>query len=117
METDIPFSFNGNVINKQGRLITNLPNGCCVEVPVFADSQGLHPQGGIELPTICQGLCISNIMVQKAAVESALTLDKERAYQAVLLDPNTNSICSPEEIRNMVDEMFKAETKWLLNFK
>ena len=116
IETNKPFIFNGNVINKQGGLITNLPKECCVEVPVTSDSQGLHPQGGIELPTICQALCISNIMVQKAAVEGALALDREKIYHAVLLDPNTASVCSPKEVRNMVDEMLDAEAKWLPQF-
>ncbi len=117
IETNKPFMFNGNVINKQGGLITNLPKDCCVEVPVAADSQGLHPQGGIELPTVCQALCISNIMVQKAAVEGALELDKEKIYHAVLLDPNTASVCSPREVRDMVEEMFEAESNWLPQFK
>ena len=116
IETNKPFGFNGNVINKQGSIITNLPNECCVEVPVFADYHGLHPQGGIELPTICQALCNSNIMVQKAAVEGALELNKEKIFHAVLLDPNTASVCSPQEIRDMVDEMFEKEAKWLPQF-
>lgn len=116
METNSPFKFNGNVINKKGSLITNLPKGCCVEVPVFADSHGLHPQGGIELPTICQALCLSNIMVQKAAVEGALELNKEKIFHAVMLDPNTASFCSPQEIREMVDEMFEKEAKWIPQF-
>ncbi|MFW9825307.1 MAG: alpha-galactosidase [Candidatus Thorarchaeota archaeon] len=116
LETNKPFGFYGNLINKDKSLITNLPEGCCVEVPVFADSHGLHPQGGIKLPTICQALCISNIMVQKAAVEGALELDKEKIYHAVLLDPNTASVCSPQEVREMVDEMFEKEAKWLPQF-
>ncbi|MHA1257909.1 MAG: alpha-glucosidase/alpha-galactosidase, partial [Promethearchaeota archaeon] len=111
-----PFTFNGNVINKEAGLITNLPKGCCVEVPITADNQGLHPQGGIELPTVCQALCISNIMVQKAAIEGTLALDREKIYHAVLLDPNTASVCSPQEIRDMVDDMFEAEAKWLPKF-
>jgi alpha-galactosidase len=117
IETDIPFRFNGNVMNKSGSLITNLPKDCCVEVPIFADYHGLHPQGGITLPTVCQGLCISNIMVQKAAVEGQLTLDKEKIYHAILLDPNTASVCSPKEIRDMVDELFEAEKQWLPQFE
>ncbi len=117
IETNVPFRFNGNVMNKGQGLITNLPRDCCVEVPVFADFHGLHPQGGIELPTICQALCTSNIMVQKAAVEAALTGDKEKIYHAVLLDPNTASVCSPEEIRTMVDEMLAAEANWLPKFR
>jgi len=116
IETNKPFGFNGNVINKQGSIITNLPNECCVEVPVFADYHGLHPQGGIELPTICQALCNSNVMVQKAAVEGVLELNKEKIFHAVLLDPNTASVCSPQEIRDMVDEMFEKEAKWLPQF-
>jgi alpha-galactosidase len=116
METNVPFRFNGNTMNKVGSLITNLPKGCCVEVPIFADSHGLHPQGGITLPTACQALNISNIMVQKAAVEGLLELNKEKIYQAVMLDPNTASICSLEEIRDMVDEMFQAQANWLPKF-
>ena len=116
METNQPCRFNGNVLNKKGSLIANLPKRCCVEVPIFADAHGLHPQGGIELPTICQALCISNVMVQKAAVEGALKLDKESIYHAILLDPNTASVCSPSEIRDMVDELFEAEAHYIPKF-
>jgi len=116
METNKPFGFNGNVINKEGSLITNLPKECCVEVPIFADNHGLHPQGGIALPTVCQALCTSNIMVQKAAVESVLEMNREKIYHAILLDPNTASICSTTQIYDMVEEMFEAEAKWIPKF-
>ena len=116
METNRPFKFHGNVINKEGGLITNLPKGCCVEVPSYADYLGIHPQGGFTLPTVCQALCQSNIMVQKAAVEGALNLDREKIYHAVLLDPNTGSVCSTREIRDMVDDLFEAEKQWLPKF-
>ncbi len=113
IETNKPFRFNGNVMNWHGSLVTNLPADCCVEVPVFADYHGLHPQGGLQLPTACQALCMSNIMVQKAAVEGFMERSKEKIYHSVLLDPNTASVCSPEEVRDMVDELLKAEAKWL----
>ena len=116
METNVPFRFNGNVINKEASLITNLPKGCCVEVPIFADNHGLYPQGGIVLPTICQALCTSNIMVQKAAVEGVLEMNREKIYHAILLDPNTASVCSTTQIYDMVEEMFKAEAKWIPKF-
>ena len=116
METNKPFGFNGNVINKEGSLITNLPKGCCVEVPIFADKHGLHPQGGIVLPTVCQALCTSNIMVQKAAVESVLEMNREKIHHAILLDPNTASMCSTTQIYEMVEEMFEAEAKWIPKF-
>ncbi|MHA2050104.1 MAG: family 4 glycosyl hydrolase [Promethearchaeota archaeon] len=116
IETGNPFRFNGNILNVEGALITNLPKNSCVEVPIFADKHGIHPQGGIKLPTVCQALCMSNIMVQKAAVEGALELDKEKIYHAILLDPNTASVCSPSEIREMVNEMFEKEARWIPKF-
>jgi alpha-galactosidase len=115
IESTKPVLINGNVLNKG--YITNLPPDCCVEVPIFFDGLGAHPQGGIELPTVCQALCMSNIMVQKAAVEGALTRDREKIYQAVLLDPNTASVCSPSEIREMVEELFEVEKQWLPQFE
>ena len=36
-----PFQFNGNVPNTE--LITNLPQGACVEVPVLVDKAGFNP--------------------------------------------------------------------------
>ena len=42
------FKFNGNVPNTQ--LVTNLPQGACVEVPVLADRSGIHPMHVGSLP-------------------------------------------------------------------
>jgi alpha-galactosidase len=116
LETGEPFRFNGNILNKKGSFITNLPRDCCVEMSIFADRHGLHPEGGIKLPTVCQALCMSNVMVQKAAVEGALELNKEKIYHAILLDPNTASVCSPSEIREMVNEMLEKESRWIPKF-
>ncbi|GAG06349.1 unnamed protein product, partial [marine sediment metagenome] len=41
METGKIFKLSGNVRNDN--LITNLTQGCCVEVPVYVDRIGLHP--------------------------------------------------------------------------
>ena len=87
-----------------------------MQVPIFTDSHGLHPQGGIVLPTVCQALCTSNIMVQKAAVEGVLEMNREKIYHSILLDPNTASVCSTTQIREMVEEMFEAEAKWIPKF-
>jgi alpha-galactosidase len=35
------YKFNGNVPNTS--LVTNLPQGACVEVPVLVDMAGFHP--------------------------------------------------------------------------
>lgn len=107
--------FAGNVLNKG--FITNLPRDCCVEVPVFVDRGGLHPTFVGELPKVCASLCRSNVAVQELAVDAALNGDFEAAYQACLLDPLTAATLAPHEIRDMVDEMFEAEMKWLPQFQ
>jgi len=114
-ETDRPFRLNGNVRNDG--YITNLPQGCCVEVPVYVDSQGLHPVTIGELPVQCAALNQSNVTVQELAVEAALTGDPERAMQAVAMDPLTSAVCTLKEIRDMTGEMLEAERKWLPEFK
>ncbi len=113
--TGEPFGFAGNVLNKG--FITNLPYDCCVEVPVFVDGKGLHPTYVGDLPKVCAALCRSNISVQELAVEAALHGDFEAAYHACLVDPLTAATLAPHEIRNMVEEMFEAEMRWLPQFQ
>jgi len=114
-ETDRPFRLNGNVRNDG--FITNLPSGCCVEVPIYVDSQGLHPVTVGNLPPQCAALNQSNVTVQDLAVEAALTGDPEHAMQAVAMDPLTSAVCTLKEIREMTREMLAAERQWLPEFK
>jgi alpha-galactosidase len=114
-ETDVPLRFNGNVPNTG--LITNLPEGCCVEVPCLADKSGLHPTFVGELPTQLAAINRTNINVQQLAVEAALRGDRRAAFHAVALDPLTAAVCSLDEIQAMVDEMFAAEAQWLPQFE
>lgn len=114
-ETDRPFRLNGNVRNDG--YITNLPQGCCVEVPVYVDSQGLHPVTIGDLPLPCAALNQSNVTVQQLAVEAALTGDPEYAMQAIAMDPLTSAVCTLKEVRDMTREMLEAEAQWLPEFK
>jgi alpha-galactosidase len=113
-ETNEPFRFNGNVANTG--LITNLPEGCCVEVPCLADKAGVTPCFIGDLPPHLAGINRTNVSVQELAVEAALTGDREAAFQAVALDPLTAAVCSLKEIRAMVDELFEAEADYLPQF-
>ncbi|MEM3389848.1 MAG: alpha-glucosidase/alpha-galactosidase [Thermoproteota archaeon] len=114
METGVIRRINGNVENTG--IVTNLPYGCCVEVPCFVDEGGLHPCYVGDLPPQCAALNRTNINVQELAVKAALEADRELAYQAVLFDPLTAAVLTPEEIRKMVNEMFEAEREWLPQF-
>ena len=112
--TGKPFRFMGNVRNDG--YITNLPRGCCVEVPTFADDTGLHPTHVGDLPPQCAALCMSNINSQILAAEAALASDPERLVQAVAMDPLTSAVLTLREIREMCAEMLEAERQWLPSF-
>jgi alpha-galactosidase len=112
--TGKPFRFMGNVRNDG--YITNLPAGCCVEVPTFADDTGLHPVRVGALPPQCAAACITNINVQALGAEAGLKGDTEHIVHAVALDPLTAAVCTLKEIRDMCTEMLEAQRRWLPQF-
>jgi alpha-galactosidase len=114
-ETDRVFRLNGNVRNDG--FITNLPAGCCVEVPCFVDRRGIHPARVGDLPVQCAALNQSNVTVQTLAVEAGLAGDPELVMAAVAMDPLTSACLTLKEARNMTAEMLKAEARWLPQFK
>ena len=114
IETGTPIRINGNVENTG--LITNLPDGCCVEVPTTVDDTGLHPCHVGALPLQLAGLNRSNISVQQLAVEAALETSRRKAMQAIMLDPLTSSILPLRAIEAMVDEMFANQAEQLAAF-
>ncbi|ABZ76985.1 glycoside hydrolase family 4 [Shewanella halifaxensis HAW-EB4] len=109
---------NGNVANQQqdGLLIDNLPQNCVVEVPIWADSKGLHPQPMGRLPTQCASLIKTNTAVQELIVEAALNRDLDAARYALSLDPVTATVCTLEQIDAMFKEMVEAQKQWLPEF-
>lgn len=113
--TGKPFRFMGNIRNDG--YIDNLPPGCCVEVPVFADDNGLHPTRIGMLPSQCAAMCMTNVNSQILTAEAALEGDTEKIVQAAALDPLAGAVCTLAEIREMCSEMLEAERKWLPSFK
>jgi len=108
------FRLNGNVRNDG--LITNLPDGCCVEVPCFVDAMGLHPTVVGDLPAQLAALNLTNVNVQGLAVRAAIEGDPELAANAVSLDPLTSTKVTLKEARDMTIEMLAAEARWLPKF-
>jgi len=113
--TGKPFGFMGNVRNDG--YITNLPDGCCVEVPTFADDTGLHPTTIGELPTQCAAACLTNVNVQMLAALAGLEGNTEHIVHAVAMDPLAGAVCTLKEIREMCSEMLEAERQWLPQFE
>jgi len=113
--TNKPFRLMGNVPNRG--YITNLPEGCCVEVPTFADSTGLHPTRIGALPSQLAACCMTNVNVQILVAEAGLEGDPEKVMQAVAMDPLTAAVLTLKEIRDMCSEMLEKERPWLPQFK
>lgn len=109
------FEFNGNVRNFG--LIDNLPEGCCVEVPVIASKRGLDPIHVGPLPEQLAILNNINAQCEELAVEAALTGDPRKVFHAICFDPLTSAVLSLAEIKSMVDEMFQVNREWLPQFK
>lgn len=109
------FEFNGNVRNFG--LIDNLPEGCCVEVPVLASKKGLSPIHVGPLPPQLAILNNINASCEELAVEGALEGDPQKIYHACLYDPLTSAVCSMREVKEMVDRMFETQADWLPQFK
>ena len=113
-ETGNPFKLQGNIRNDG--YVTNLPEGSCVEIPVYVDKQGLHPLRIGALPVQCAALNQSNVTVQGLSVEAGLQADPELVVAAISLDPLTATRCTLAEVREMVAEMMVAEAQWLPQF-
>jgi alpha-galactosidase len=111
MVTNTPYQFSGNVANTG--LITNLPDGCCVEVPCLVDRAGIHPCYVGDLPEQCAALNRTNVNVQALIVKAVLEGSRSAAYQAVALDPLTAAVLTLEEAHNMTDELLAASAPLL----
>ncbi len=108
------FKFNGNIRNFGH--IANLPEGCCVEVPILASKHGLEGISVGELPP--QLAILNNISsrCEELAVEGAYEGNKRKIFHAICFDPLTSAVLSLDEIKQMVDEMFEANKEYLSNF-
>jgi alpha-galactosidase len=110
-----PFKFNGNVPNTQ--IITNLPDGACVEVPVYVDKTGFHPLHVGPLPPECALLTGLSSGIEEMAITAALTGDPVMVYRAICHDPLTASVLSLAEIRQMTNDLFLQHKDFLPTFK
>ena len=114
MLTNVPFRFNGNVMNTG--LISNLPDGCCVEVPCMVDANGVNPCYVGDLPAHLAAINRSNIAVQELAVQAVLQRDRDAAFWACALDPLTAAVLPLHKIHEMFEELWEACEDHLLWF-
>ena len=106
VETGEPCVVNGNVANHG--LISNLPDGCCVEVPCLVDGNGVQPTTVGELPPHLAALIQTQVNVQSLTVEAVLSGRRDHVVHAAMLDPHTAAELDLEQIASMVDELLEA---------
>lgn len=111
LETGRIYRGHFNVIN-QGH-ITNLPNGCCIEIPGFVDRSGIAMQHVGDLPLACAATCSASVHVQQMGMEAAVHGDVGLLKLAMLHDPLVGAVCNPEEVWQMTDELLVALGPWL----
>jgi alpha-galactosidase len=114
METGTPRTIYGNVPN--AGIITNLPQGCTVEVPCLVDANGVQPTHIGEIPPHLAALMQTNINVQSLTVEATLTRKREHIYHAAMLDPHTAAELSLEQIWSLVDALIAAHGSGMPDF-
>jgi alpha-galactosidase len=89
-------------------LVTNLPDGCCVEVRAAVDGAGLKPCFYGELPPQLAAHCASHVAVQELTVRAALEGRRDHVYHAAMLDRHASSVLSLDEIQAMVEDLISA---------
>lgn len=115
MGDQVPFLFNGNVINDGA--ITNLPGDACVEVPVVASKFGLRRCAVGKLPEEVAILVDHTARMENLAVEAIMEKDKKKLIRACYMDPLASAVCSLEEIESMCLELFEANKEFLGDYK
>lgn len=113
-ETGVPFKIYGNIQNT--KIITNLPENACVEVPIMVDENGLHPCHVGNLPDQLAGLNMTHIAVHNMVIKAAETLEKQYIYMAAYLDPHTRDQLTFDEIKNLCDDLIEAHGSWIQKF-
>ncbi len=109
------FKFNGNVPNTN--LVTNLPQGACVEVPVWVDKSGFQPVHVGALPPECALMTNLSASIEEMAIQASFEGDPVMVYRAICHDPLTASVLSLAEIRQMVNELFTQHKDYLPQFE
>lgn len=113
--TGKPYKIGGNVLNNN--LINNLPKNACVEVPCLVDNMGIHPTYVGDLPTQLAAMNMTNINSQLLTIEAAVTKDRNKIYQAAMLDPHTAAELSITDIIKMCDELIEAHGEYMKDYK
>ena len=114
VETDTSIQINASVPNTG--LITNLLQGCSVEVPCLINGAGIHPCYVGALPPQCAALCQGNANMQGLTVRAILEQKRDYVYHAAMLDPNTAAQLTLPQIREAMDRLIESQQDMMPSF-
>jgi alpha-galactosidase len=97
--------------------LTNLPDGCIIEIPGYVDKTGINMPVVGELPLACAATCSASVHVQQMGMEAAVHGDVTLLKQAMLHDPLVGAVCNSEEVWQMTDELLVAQARWLPQYR
>jgi alpha-galactosidase len=103
METGEPCVIYGNVRNTG--LITNLPEGICVEVPCLVDRTGVNPTHVGDVEPQCAALNRTFSNVCDLTVRAVLEGRRDHITHAAMMDPNTAATLTLDQIDALVAEL------------
>ncbi|MBN1673303.1 MAG: hypothetical protein JXR37_19815 [Kiritimatiellae bacterium] len=98
-----------NVLNAEA-YIDNLPATGVVEVPARVDAAGVHPLKVGSMPEPAASIIRLHHSIISLVTEAYRTQSRKRLLQALLLDPNVNSIANAERL---LDHMFNLQEDFL----
>ncbi len=111
MESNEPARIYGDVENNG--TITNLPRGCCVEVPCLVDGSGIAPVYSGALPPQLAAINNHHVGVQELTVKAALERNLEYVYYACRLDPLASAMLSLQEMDRLIADLRAAHEGFL----
>ena len=106
MVTGEPSVVYGNVPNTG--LISELPDGTCVEVPCVVEQNGLRPTQVPDYPPQLAALNRTYANVVELTVRAVLEERPDYVRIAALLDPNTSATLTLDEVDALCDELTLA---------
>jgi alpha-galactosidase len=102
-----------NVLNSE-RYIENLPHDAVVEIPGRVDAGGIHPLHVGAIPEAFAAIMRPHFTIHSLATEAYRARSRKLLLQALLLDPNVDSVTRAER---MLDEMLELQSEFLPEFE
>ncbi len=95
--------------------VADLPDGVVVESMCVADDAGVRGADVVQLPPVLAAFLKRVSASQELAVEAAVAGDRNKVFEAMLVDPLAGRI-DYDRLQQMTHEMLDATKRWLPQF-